>query len=450
MKSKLNLLVVWVAFLAVNCYAQDFSLSELISLQGKNLEYINNYLSKKKWEFHSSNVEESEGFENYTTIGWSLNKNSWDGRADAWFYIYQQSGSEDLVGYQTSKANFAKLKNATTKNGYKIQSTKAVENGLKTIYRNDKLELTFTESVDYDESYYFITVYNYKEIEEQLRAQRELEKKEEEARQKEAEAQRKIELENQAKEEKYRAIISQGDSLFRKKNYTASKLAYEKALEMKPNDRYPTGQINEINDVLVFLKERKTRVYKLQDINKTEYNNVIDLIQKESNAMIKNGSSSSFSISGMMKVEMDTTGVVKFNTEGMKTDNQAQLDMLLTNLTNVVKVEAQYKNGYAVNSDLTYSFDISVQQGTAMFRIDKSNNLIFSDPYPVEKAKSDIENKYRSGDIGKYSVTYEIASNENTPAKSNITLVKYKKPFKFPTYIVGGVLGIAAAVYLAL
>ena len=124
-----------------------------------------------------------------------------------------------MVGYQTSKLNFNKLKTAAQNNGYKLLSTDAIKGGLKTKYRNNKLEIIFTASNKNDDEYsyentvyYFIMVYNYKEIDEQIKLQEELERQELEAR-------LKRELEEKNKEEKYLTLISQADSLYQKKNF---------------------------------------------------------------------------------------------------------------------------------------------------------------------------------------------------------------------------------------
>jgi hypothetical protein len=187
----------------------------------------------------------------------------------------------------------------------------------------------------------------------------------------------------------------------------------------------------------VFLFERKTKIYDFSEINKTGYNNLLTQIQKESNSFLESKNSTSFFITGIIKIDIDTNNVVKYNTESIKTDNQEQLSKLIQNFNNSINVKAQQVNGYFVNSTLTYNINILYQTGQTIFKIDKSHNFIFSEPYPTDMVKNEIENKYQNSDIGKYSVKYEIFSNENIPTSSNITLIKYKKSFKFPYYYFG-------------
>jgi tetratricopeptide (TPR) repeat protein len=54
-----------------------------------------------------------------------------------------------------------------------------------------------------------------------------------------------------AKEARYKQIIHQGDSLFNKKQYLASRDIFSKALTLKPNDTYPQQKLKEIANALI-------------------------------------------------------------------------------------------------------------------------------------------------------------------------------------------------------
>jgi tetratricopeptide (TPR) repeat protein len=49
------------------------------------------------------------------------------------------------------------------------------------------------------------------------------------------------------KKKRYEKIIDNADALFKKQKYEEALNAYNEALQMKPNDKYPTGQITKIN-----------------------------------------------------------------------------------------------------------------------------------------------------------------------------------------------------------
>lgn len=210
------------------------------------------------------------------------------------------------------------------------------------------------------------------------------------------------------------------------KEYEQKKQEFSVKMEIARQDSIK----NEEAKLKAFLLERKTKIYTLSELSKTDYNNLLTQIIKESNSFINNTNSLSFYITGTIKINIDTNSVVKFNTESIKSDNQEQLSMLIRNISNSLEVKASKINGYYVNSELSYDVNISYKKGHAFFKIDKSNNLIFSEPQPTDKVKNEIENKYKKSKIGKYEITYEILSNENIPTKSNLTLIKYKKTFK--------------------
>jgi len=74
MKNNIIFLFAFFFVHIVSTYAQDLTIKELILLQVKDLDFDNEYLTNKGWEFNTSNVENTESLENYSVVGWSLNK----------------------------------------------------------------------------------------------------------------------------------------------------------------------------------------------------------------------------------------------------------------------------------------------------------------------------------------------------------------------------------------
>jgi hypothetical protein len=60
------------------------------------------------------------------------------------------------------------------------------------------------------------------------------------------------------KQKKYNEFISLADRYFNNKSYSAARLVYLKALQIKPDERYPTIQINLIDQILYPNKSKKT------------------------------------------------------------------------------------------------------------------------------------------------------------------------------------------------
>lgn len=65
----------------------------------------------------------------------------------------------------------------------------------------------------------------------------------------------KILSENQKKEEEYKAAIAEADNLFNAKDYEKSKVSYNKALGVKPNEEYPKKKIAEADQLIAGQKK---------------------------------------------------------------------------------------------------------------------------------------------------------------------------------------------------
>jgi len=188
-----------------------------------------------------------------------------------------------------------------------------------------------------------------------------------------------------------------------------------------------------------FLLERKTKVYNLSENNQKAYDDLISQIQNESDAFLHNTDHpSSFYIKGAIKIEIDTSNVVRFNTEDVTTDAQEQLSKLIEKLATSIKAKAQQINGHLVNSEILFNINISYRTGRAFFKTVQSrelfnyhNDIVFSEPYPADDVQKEIKSKGWSG-IGKYEVKYEVFSSENmqkkyNSTKINLTIIKFKR-----------------------
>ena len=419
MKNKF-LFFIAIFLVAISGHSQDLTLYELTLLQGKDLDFVNNYLTKKKWEFHTSNVDNSESFKNYTTVGWSLNKDTWTNKADAWFYFYQQSGAESMVGYQTSKSNFNKLKTSAQNSGYKLQNTEAVEGGLKTKYRNSKLEIIFTASKndsDYsydDEVYYFIMIYNYKEIEDLIKLQIEIEKQK-------IEAQRKKELEDKINDENYQTLISQADSLFQQKNFSASKNKYIEALVLKPNESYPKNKIIEIEKISSFLEQRKNKIYDYSELNSSDYNTTNNFIASEIQNSLKELNITGFADYKITYV-IDTLGITSYSLIVQEGTNPL-ITNLITPLIQNIQLIPVSKNGYYVFAKSEYFITIKMEEKS--FEVKKNNveTIVYNNPNNLYQ--NEINKLVSNGPIGHYTIKIQKKEINNLDFSNNF-VSKYR------------------------
>ncbi len=65
-------------------------------------------------------------------------------------------------------------------------------------------------------------------------------------------------------ETEYQSLIAQADKLLDKKDYSNARPAYQKALEIKPEDAYPQGQIKKIDDLLAEIHRQEEAQQQLQ------------------------------------------------------------------------------------------------------------------------------------------------------------------------------------------
>ena len=176
--SKRTLIAILSILLATSTFAQNLKLDELLLFQKKSLGYIEDYLSRKGWELHRTSIDNTDYFgdlfTNYNAITWSYNKNQWNDRAEAWFYLYQYDNLANAITYQMGKERFAQLKTELQGSSiFKTTKTEAVDEGLETRYRGNGLEIILKQY--YRSGYfdvpvhYLITFFNYKEIEKQVK-----------------------------------------------------------------------------------------------------------------------------------------------------------------------------------------------------------------------------------------------------------------------------------------
>jgi tetratricopeptide (TPR) repeat protein len=94
-------------------------------------------------------------------------------------------------------------------------------------------------------------------------------------------------------EENYAKAIENGDKLLSKQDYKAARAEYEKALEYKPGESYPTEKLNEVTTILTTIEEQQNVYEQLianadrlfaeakYELAKTEYQKALDIKPEE-------------------------------------------------------------------------------------------------------------------------------------------------------------------------
>lgn len=400
---------------------QDLTLSELITLQSKDLDYVNNYLTKKKWDFNSSSVDTIAEYNKYTTVSWSYNKSDWGNKAQAWFYFYQQTGYENGIGYHTGKTNFNKIKNLVLNSGFKLVNTTALNEEIKSKYRNNKLEIVFTTSKYDNEEYsssndiaYFISMFNFKEIEEQILIEEKLEKQKKEE-------QLKREQELAIKEENYKKMIAKADSLLNIRSYSSSLQTYNEALLIKPNEYYPSNKISEINNTIAFLEERKIKIYDYKELNLADYNSVSSLISSK----IKNTLSDNKIIGNsdfLLIYKVDTLGITTFSISENNSSNPEIINLIKPVIKDI-QLKRVSKNEYFVFAKAEYNIKVTLDN--QILDVKKNNVETIISNNPSNLYQNEVSKIISSGPIGKYKI--QIQKREiNSVDFSNNSILKYR------------------------
>ena len=102
MKQLLNivLLAIVITYSSNVCRGQLLNYKDLFLLQANNLSFADNYLTKKGWDYHSSEVESDYEYFDFSMVSWSFNKNSWNNKAKGWFYLYQSKGYGNMINFK--------------------------------------------------------------------------------------------------------------------------------------------------------------------------------------------------------------------------------------------------------------------------------------------------------------------------------------------------------------
>lgn len=405
--SKKTIIAVLGILWATSTFAQNLKLDELLLFQKKSLGYIDDYLTRKGWELHSTSIDNFDYFgdlyANYSEITWSYNKNKWNDKAEAWFYLYQYDNLDNAITYQMGKERFAQLKTELqNSSAFKLLKTEAVDEGLETRYKGNNLEIILKQYLQSSYSdvalHYLITIFNYKEIEKQVKSAQE-------RRQREYEEQLRIEREKQMREEQYQNFIQQAENFERLKNYSQAKLAYQNALTVKPEEKSIQKKVAEIDKILQFLNERKNKMYDYKELFRSDYESINNKIVSGIKTILfneKNLNPAKITITA----SIDTIGIT--TTDFVATVSDTRLKEKLQQISDNIKLKQPTMNGYTVFSKAIFEYTISADE--AIIKVSKNANGFDSDAPKFNAYRSEISNALNSAPMGKFTFQFNKAT----------------------------------------
>lgn len=144
---------LFTLFILISCQssiAQSLTLDQLVNLQTKDLEYVNEFLLNKGWRFDSSEAETDE------TMGiaiWAFGKSEFDTeKAVGWFRLMYSPGYQSSIMYQIhSKSYYTLIKNRITGLGMKLVASEILDDGLFSVYVGQKYAVKIISSSSSEE-----------------------------------------------------------------------------------------------------------------------------------------------------------------------------------------------------------------------------------------------------------------------------------------------------------
>lgn len=423
----------------------QLNLNDLLQLlQSKDLDYVDRYLTNKGWKLHSTNIKETDEYDNevatdYKQVTWSFDKNSYSDLAKGWFYFYLYPTYDNAIAYSIAdEEKLDRLKSELTGNGYKrVYPTDAIERGLESVYRNSLYEVNFKKQLKArneegaDIRYHFF-IYNYKQVEER---RAEAERIAREAAEREEKYQNAVQRAESAYYQKQYASAKQfynealtvkpenrdmfsdrlaetdinilcedGEKLFKVHQYDKAKAKYADALTVKPNKKtdYINEKIKEIADFQVFLKERTYKQYDYKTLETSDYNAKDDYIENElRNALLTKGETLPRTVVSIV-CQVDTSGV---SSAGFNTSVQNKtLNVVLEKLSKNIKLKQVFINGYTALAKAEFTY--TLEYNHAVVTAKKNAGNISSGNKDFNLYRSIINSELSSAPYGKY--TFDI------------------------------------------
>lgn len=141
-----KILVLFLLVLTHQAKAQYVSLNELITLRGKDFDFINDYLLAKGWRFTEADEETQE---DYAVMSWGYQVNQYSSAATSFINLRSAEGYQPNITYQTVNKNYYSLykKQISAYNMQKI-TTKIEDGEVITIYAGENYLVKISVSTD--------------------------------------------------------------------------------------------------------------------------------------------------------------------------------------------------------------------------------------------------------------------------------------------------------------
>lgn len=152
--TKWNFFLIASVCLCLNANAQNISILDLFQIVNKNnWESVNTLLTNKGWEYYDSKAGDDD---NYNTVTWTYEKNSYNDKAQGWFKLYTYTGFPNKASFQfRNKSSYNSLKNSLSGGGFKYVDTDIKDDEVISKYTNPYfiVFLSYIQMKENEESY---------------------------------------------------------------------------------------------------------------------------------------------------------------------------------------------------------------------------------------------------------------------------------------------------------
>ena len=160
MKKRITLILLTL-IISSTLFGQKLSLTDLTNVcNKKNWQDVNQFMLVKGWTYYDSQKGDTD---NYNTITWSYNKESYSDKAQGWFYLYTYDDFPNKVSYNIfNKASYLLIQNSLTTSGFKLIDSEIEDEKVISTYANSGyiLKISNAKRSDDDWSDRSITSYN--------------------------------------------------------------------------------------------------------------------------------------------------------------------------------------------------------------------------------------------------------------------------------------------------
>jgi hypothetical protein len=218
------------------------------------------------------------------------------------------------------------------------------------------------------------------------------------------------------------AYIQQAQNLVNYKNYDKAKEAYYNALNIRPEEKtYIQAKIDEIDKIMQFLDERKSKVYDYSEFFSSDYRTIDRKVTSDIKNVLEGETTVSPAKIKFTSV-IDMEGIV--STSFASTANNQNLDKKLKQIADNIKLQQPMMNGYSVSAKAV--FEYSIEGNEAIITVNKSaSNGITSNDKGYNTYRSEIDSKLSYAPMGNFKFQYnQVIINGNKYTQDKI--LKYK------------------------